>query len=107
MKLALLAVSCIAASLIAACTIAQQSIETPQAIGVIELFIVNERGWPLNDVAIWAGGEVMAVPYGGIALTVSGPVWVVAGKPGYAQSEPVLLMPGHRTITLRALAKVN
>jgi hypothetical protein len=81
MKLALLASGCVLASLIAACTIAKQSI-SPHAIGVIELIVIDAQGWPL-------------------------PVWVVASKPGYATSQPTLLLPGYREITLHALARVN
>jgi hypothetical protein len=105
MKLALLAASCVLASLIAACTIAKQAL--PNAIGVIELIVTDEQGWPLPHVAIWVEGEVFALETGGMALTVSGPVWVVASKPGYATSQPTLLLPGHREITLHALARVN
>jgi hypothetical protein len=105
-KLALLASGCVLASLIAACTIAKQSI-SPRAIGVIELIVIDGQGWPLPHVAIWVEGEVLALETGGMALTVSGPVWVVASKPGYATSQPTLLLPGHREITLHALARVN
>jgi hypothetical protein len=104
-KLALLAASCVLASLIAACTIAKQTL--PNAIGVIELIVIDAQGWPLPHVAIWVEGEVLALETGGMALTVSGPVWVVASKPGYATSQPTLLLPGHREITLHALARVN
>jgi hypothetical protein len=106
MKLALLAASCVLASLIAACTIAQNSAPVT-AIGVIELFIIDEQGWPLNEVAIFVEGEAMAVPTGGIALTVSGPVWIVAFRPGFAPSQPTLMLPGHREIVLYKSGRVN
>jgi hypothetical protein len=98
--------ACVLASLIAACTIAQNSAPTT-AIGVIELFIIDEKGWPLEEVAIFVEGEAMAVPTGGIALTVSGPVWIVAYRPGYAPSAPALMLPGHREIVLYVSKRVN
>jgi hypothetical protein len=98
--------ACVLASLIAACAVSQTAVP-PTAIGVIELFIINEQGWPLDEVAIFVEGEVIAVPSGGIELTVSRPVWVVAYRPGYAPSLPKLMLPGHREIVLLKMGRVD
>ena len=74
--------------------------------GVITLVVMDARGWPLYGVALFAEARVYEVQ-GGIQLTVTGPVYLQAYKPGYSLSPRTLFYPGEREIVLYAVERAD
>jgi hypothetical protein len=116
MRSAAILTSCVCAALIAACAVASQQpapsgeivLEfTSEVIGEIEVLIIDSHGKAIEQVAVFVEGDVWAVPFGGVVLSVTGPVTVMAYKPGYGPSRPQIMLPGQRLITLYPLVNAH
>jgi hypothetical protein len=116
MRTAAIMAACVCAGLIAACAVASQQpapsgeivLEfTSEVLGEIELLIIDSDGKAIEQVAVFVEGDVWAVPFGGVVLSVTGPVTVMAYKPGYGPSRPQIMLPGQRLITLYPLVNAH
>lgn len=81
----------------------------PVAAGVIELVVLDTQGWPVpNAVVSSADGSYVAVATtGGMRLTVTGPMRLIAWRAGFAPSAITWCAPGPCEMVLYRMGRSN